>query len=87
MQDIDYNIEIMIVVELWLNHQHYQPEIKTGVLTSFELMQDIDFPIRIKDLTQNTHVGMTIYNMAKPFKDSLIASTVLDIFDSKQRMR
>ena len=83
VQDLDYNIEVMVVAELWLNHQKYEPDIQTGVLTSYELAQTIDFPICIKDLTQNTHVGITIYDMAKPFKDSLLASTVLDIFDSK----
>lgn len=38
---------------------------QTGVLTSYELDTEIEFPIRICDLTPNTHVGITIYDLSK----------------------
>lgn len=60
---------------------------QTGVITNYELNKEIEFPIRICDLTPNTHVGIIIYDMSKQREDSLLASTVLDIFDQKQRMR
>jgi len=56
----------MVVVELWLNHQHYEPKMQTGVLSSYELNTEIEFPIRICDLTPNTHVGITLYDLSRP---------------------
>ena len=55
----------MVVVELWLNHQLYEPKMQTGVLSSFELDTEIEFPIRVCDLTPNTHIGITIYDLSK----------------------
>ena len=60
---------------------------QTGVVTNYELNHEVEFPIRICDLTPNTHVGIIIYDMSKQHKESLLASTVIDIFDKKQRMR
>ena len=73
----------MIVVELWLNHQLFEPKMQTGVLSNYELAQDIEFPIRICDLTPNTHVGITIYDLSKLKSEGPLASTMLDIFDCK----
>jgi hypothetical protein len=81
VQDINYNFQIMIVIELWLNHQKYEPDMQTGVMTNYELNHEVEFPIRICDLTPNTHVGISIYDMSKQHEESLLASTVLDIFD------
>jgi len=55
----------MVVAELWMNHSAFEPVMKTGVITSYELNAEIEFPVRICDLTPNTHVGLTIYNMSK----------------------
>lgn len=60
---------------------------QTGVLTSYELNQVIEFPIRVCDLTPNTHVGIKIYDLSKKKSESLLASTMVDIFDRKSRMR
>ena len=54
----------MIVVELWLNHQAFEPKMKTGVISGFDLDTEIEFPLRICDLTPNTHVGITIYDLS-----------------------
>ena len=54
----------MIVVELWLNHQPYLPKMQTGVLESMDFDFEMEFPIRICDLTPNTHVGITIYDLS-----------------------
>lgn len=81
VSDINYALQIMVVCELWLNHQPYEPDIKTGVITSYELNSEIEFPIRICDLTQNTHIGFTIYDMSRPFEQGPLASTIIDVFD------
>lgn len=47
----------------------------------------IEFPIRICDLTPNTHVAITVYDLSRLSEEGPLASTVLDIFDSKQRLR
>jgi len=60
---------------------------QTGLLSTLELNQEITFPIRICDLTPNTHVGITIYDMSREHSRGPLASTVIDVFDSKQRMR
>ena len=87
MQDISINLQIMVVVELWLNHQLFEPKMQTGVLCSYELDTDVEFPIRICDLTPNTHIGITLYDLSRPQADGPLASTMIDVFDFKTRMR
>lgn len=77
----------MVVAELWLNHEAYEPKMQTGVLSTFEIDTEIEFPIRICDLTPNTHVGITIYDLSRKQSEGPLASTMIDIFDSKSRMR
>lgn len=77
----------MVVAELYLNHQMYEPPISTGVLSNYKLNQYIEFPIRYCDLTPNTHVALTIYDMSRLEEQAPLASTVIDVFDSKQRLR
>jgi hypothetical protein len=60
---------------------------KSGVLSNYDLNQEFEFPLRICDLTPNTHVGITIYDMSRSKDLGPLASTVIDIFDGKQRMR
>ena len=67
VHDINYSLQIMVVCELWLNHQPFEPDMKTGVMTSYELNKQIEFPIRICDLTQNTHIGFTVYDLSRPY--------------------
>ena len=60
---------------------------KTGVMTSYELNKQIEFPVRICDLTQNTHIGFTVYDMSRPYNMGPLASTMIDVFDADQKMR
>ena len=60
---------------------------RTGVLSNIEFNQEIEFPIRICDLTPNTHVGITIYDLYRTIPKGPLASTVINIFDSTQSMR
>ena len=66
VSDISINLQIMVLVELWLNHQLFEPKMQTGVLSSFELDTEVEFPIRICDLTPNTHIGITVYDLSRP---------------------
>lgn len=36
-KDITYCLKVMCVVEVWLNHQIYEPKMKTGVVTTYEI--------------------------------------------------
>lgn len=87
VQDIGINLQVMVVAELWLNHQLFEPKMQTGVLSSYDLDHEIEFPIRVCDLTPNTHVGITIYDLSKSASEGPMASTMIDVFDSKTRMR
>ena len=53
------------------------------MLSNFDLNEEITFPIRICDLTPNTHIGITIYDMSREESKGPLASTMIDIFDSK----
>ena len=55
--DSPVSFQIMVVAELYLNHQLYEPAVTTSQL--------IEFPIRICDLTPNTHVALTFYDMSR----------------------
>ena len=57
------------------------------MLSSYELSQKIEFPIRICDLTPNTHIGFTIYDLSRSSAMGPLASTMIDVFDNKERMR
>lgn len=87
VNDINYSLQIMVVCELFLNNQPYEPDMKTGVISRYDLNQSIEFPIRICDLTPNTHISFTIYDLSRPQEKGPLAYTTIDLFDSKQRMR
>lgn len=38
-------------------------------------------------MTPNTHLAFTVYDLGKPKSQSLLASTVIDVFDRMTRMR
>ena len=49
--------------------------------------EKIIFPIRYCDLATVSLIGITIYDMKKPYAESLLAGTTIDIFDEKFRLR
>ena len=63
--DSPVSFQIMVVAELYLNHQLYEPAATTSVLSTYQLSQFIEFPIRVCDLTPNTHVALTFYDMSR----------------------
>ena len=56
---------------------------KLGLISSYCLNKQIEFPIRICDLTPNTHVAISIYDMYREQSKGPLASSVIDVFDSK----
>ena len=60
---------------------------QTSVLSNYELAQVVEFPVRICDLTQNTHITITLYDLNKPFNLGPLGSSVIDIFNSKGVLR
>ena len=49
--------------------------------------ETIEFPIKIQDLSLHTVIGFSIYDMSKSENNGLIASTTLNLYDSKRRLR
>ena len=47
----------------------------------------IEFPIKIRDLSILTTIGFSLYDMNKIENDGLVASTTINLFDSKRRLR
>lgn len=47
----------------------------------------IEFPIKIKDLPILTSVNIKLYDMNRVKHDGLIATTSLDLYDTKKRLR
>lgn len=87
VQDISFHLQIVVVAELWLNHQPFEPKMQTGVISSYEIDTEFEFPIRICDLTPNAHIGITIYDLSKQQSEGPLACTMIDLFDSKSRLR
>jgi hypothetical protein len=62
--------------------------ITTAVKNFMDLDHEkIEFPIKIKDLSIHATLGFSIYDMNKIENNGLVASTTLNIFDSKRRLR
>ena len=76
-----------MIIQLSLNNKIFEPKFYTGIQSSLELSEKIIFPIRYCDLANSTLIGITIYDMNKPYAESLVASTTLDLFDEKYRLR
>ena len=59
----------------------------TSVQSAFEIGEKIVFPIRYCDLATVTFLGFTIYDMKKPYNESCVGGTTVDLFDEKHRLR
>lgn len=57
------------------------------MFNSFEIGEKITFPMKVSDLAYKSKIGISIYDMNKPYAESLLGSTTVDIFDKKQRLR
>jgi hypothetical protein len=64
-----------------------EPKFYTNLQKTFEVNEKITFSIRYCDLSEVALVGITIYDMHRPLKSSVVASTTLDLFDRKHRLR
>jgi hypothetical protein len=74
-------------VELFQNGSPLDPKIYTKMFNSFEIGEKITFPMKVSDLAYKSKIGISIYDMNKPYSESLLGSTTVDIFDKKQRLR
>lgn len=59
----------------------------TGVKYTYELDHVLKFPLKIKDLSILSRLGIQIYSMEADDIDKPIASTVIDLFDKHKRLR
>ena len=79
--------QYFIIIELSLNSKVFEPTFYSGIHNTFEVGEKIIFPIRYCDLATVSLIGITIYDMKKPYAESLLAGTTIDIFDEKFRLR
>jgi Phosphoinositide 3-kinase C2 len=63
-----------------------QPKIFTGVKYSFDLDDIIELPLKVCDLAPLSSLAISIFSMDR-VEETPIASTVIDLFDSKRRLR
>jgi hypothetical protein len=76
-----------MVVEIKLNGIKFEPSYFTPLKKSFDINEKIVFPMRYCDLAIKSLVGITIYDMRRPIDTSIVASTTIDLFDEKLRLR
>ena len=81
-----YAFQVQITVDVVQNGKVITPKIYTGVKFYYELEEEVKLPIKICDLAPLTSLAITIYNMDS-FDEEPIASTVIDVFDQKRRLR
>jgi len=63
-----------------------EPKIFTGVKYSYELDDQIELPLKVCDLAPLSSLAISIYNIDR-IEQEPIASTVIDLFDAKRRLR
>ena len=83
----DFCFQVYIEVELVHNDNSKGPKLYTGTLYSYELDQTLTFPLKIKDLSPLSRLGIQIYNMEDDDMEVPFASTTIDLFDRHQRLR
>jgi hypothetical protein len=76
-----------MVIELSLNNQVFEPKFYTGIQISLDIEEKIIMPVRYCDLANASLLGITVYDMKRTLDESLIASTTIDLFDEKMRLR
>lgn len=81
------SLQYFMVVELRVNGVPVEPKFYTNLQRNFEVSEKITFPIRYCDLSQITLLGVTIYDMHRTLAQSVVASTSIDFFDKKHRLR
>jgi hypothetical protein len=65
----------------------FQPNYFSPLKKNFEIIEKVVFPMRYCDLAIKSLVGISIYDMRRPFENSLVASTTIDLFDEMLRLR
>lgn len=63
-----------------------EPRIYTGVKYGFELDETIELPLNVCDLAPLSSIAISIFNMDS-LNEKPIASTVVDLFDSRRCLR
>mmetsp|Transcript_44427 Transcript_44427/g.43098 ORF Transcript_44427/g.43098 Transcript_44427/m.43098 type:complete len:105 (-) Transcript_44427:2223-2537(-) len=76
-----------MVVEMSLNGKPLEPKLYTGINSSYAIKEKMVIPIKYCDLSPLSIIGISIYDMKKPFETALIGSTTIDLFDQKLSLR
>jgi hypothetical protein len=83
----DFCFQVYIEVSLIQHDKVLEPKLFTGVKYFYELKEVLTFPLKYKDLSPISRLAIQIFSFDSPNMDTPIASTVVDLFDSKRRLR
>lgn len=81
-----FAFQVYIEIDVLQNGAIYHQKIFTGVKFSYELEDTLEIPIKICDLAPLSSLAISIFDMSR-LEEEPIASTVIDLFDSKKRLR
>jgi hypothetical protein len=81
------NLSFFLVVELFINGTRFEPNYFTSLKINFDISERITLPLRYCDLGIISLIGITIYDMSRPYQESVVASTTIDLFDYEHRLR
>ena len=79
-------IQIYIEIDILQNGEVIKSKIFTGVKFSYELDETLEIPLRVCDLAPLSSLAISIYDMDR-VEEEPIASTVIDLFDGRHRLR
>lgn len=80
--------EVYFLIELAVENNVVLFSHMTDVINFDNLSKEtIIFPIKIRDVPVNSAIAISIYDLNKEMKDSLLGSTAFYLFDSKRRLR
>lgn len=80
-------MQYFCVVELRLNGTPFEPKFFTSLHKTFEINERLTIPLRYCDLAAVSLLGITLYDMRRPLAECVVASTTIDLFDRKHRLR
>ena len=82
----DFTFQIYIEIDIIQNGVVIEPKIFTGVKYSYELDDVIELPLKVCELAPLSNLAISIFSMDR-VEETPIACTVIDLFDSKRRLR
>lgn len=82
----NFAFQVYIEIDILQNGEVMKQKIFTGVKFCYELDETLEIPLRVCDLAPLSSLAISIYNLDR-VEEEPIASTVIDLFDSRRCLR